>query len=189
MKKKRFKKEILKTDARNLGNILLASIAFIGIAGIAVTVPNALQLLTYALPEDDLKRHYKYRATSSLQRLIKDKFVQEKIENGKRLFVLTHKGKLRYESLKIKKERRWDGRWRVISFDIYEKKRHKRWLLRRELKAYGFRMIHQSIWAYPFPCDEYIALLRSDLRFGKNLQYMLVDYIDMHRELKERFDL
>jgi len=50
-------------------------------------------------------------------------------------------------------------------------------------------MMHQSMWIYPYPCDEYIALLKSDLSFGKNVQYMLVDYVDMHVELKEIFNL
>ncbi|MFA6251237.1 MAG: hypothetical protein WC603_01260 [Candidatus Paceibacterota bacterium] len=188
-RKIQFKKEDLKKGAQTLGNILLASIAITGIIGVALVAPNAVQILKYVIPEDDIKRHYKYRANHSLKKLITDGYVQEKMINNRKIFSLTNKGKLRYESLKEKKQKRWDGKWRLVSFDVYEKNRNKRNLLRKELQSYGFQMIHQSTWAYPYPCDEYIALLKSDLSFGKNVQYMLVEYLDMHRELKEMFNL
>jgi hypothetical protein len=185
----KFKKENLKQGAQTLGNILLAGIAIAGIVGVATVAPNAMQLVKYFIPEDDIKRHYKYRANHSLKKLITDGYVHEKIINGRKTFSLTNKGKLRYESLKEKRVTRWDGKWRLVSFDVYEKNRNKRDLLRKELQSYGFQMIHQSTWAYPYPCDEYIALLKSDLSFGKNVQYMLVEYLDMHIELKRLFDL
>lgn len=185
----RFKKEDLNPNDQTLGNILLASVVIAGVAGVAILAPNAMQILKYIIPEDDIKRHYKYRANSSLKRLITNGYLLEKIVNGKRNISLTNKGKLRYESLKNRKNKKWDGKWRIVSFDVYEKNRKKRDLLRRELQAYGFQMMHQSMWVYPYNCDEYIALLKSDLSFGKNVQYMLVDYVDMHIELKEMFNL
>jgi len=188
-RKIQFKKESLQKGAQTLGNILLAGIALTGIAGIAIVAPNAIQLLKYVLPEDDMKRHYKYRANSSLKKLMRDGYIIEKIINSRKVFILTNKGKLRYESLKEHRNKKWDGKWRLVSFDVYEKNRNKRNLLRKELQSYGFQMIHQSMWAYPYPCDEYIALLKSDLSFGKNVQYMLAEYLDMHIELKKKFDL
>ncbi|MFA5773484.1 MAG: hypothetical protein WC908_02315 [Candidatus Paceibacterota bacterium] len=185
----KFKKENLQHGAQTLGNILLASVAIAGIAGVAVFAPNAMQIIKYVIPEDDIKRHYKYRINSSLKKLITNGYLVEKIVNNKKVIVLTNKGKLRYESLKEHKNQKWDGKWRVVSFDVYEKNRKKRDLLRQELQAYGFQMMHQSMWIYPYPCDEYIALLKSNLSFGKNVQYMLVDYVDMHIELKRMFDL
>ena len=185
----KFKKEDLKQKAQTLGNILLAGIAVAGVIGVALVAPNAMQIIKYVMPEDDIKRHYKYRANHSLKKLMTDGYIQEKIVNNRKSFSLTTKGKLRYESLKEKKPTKWDGKWRLVSFDVYEKNRDKRNLLRKELQSYGFIMIHQSMWAYPYPCDEYIALLKSDLSFGKNVQYMLAEYLDMHVELKRAFDL
>ena len=185
----KFKKENLIKGAKTLGNILLAGIAIAGISGVAVFAPNAMQIIKHVLPEDDIKRHYKYRANNSLKKLITDGYITEKIFNNKKIIVLTNKGKLRYESLKERNHKKWDGKWRLVSFDVYEKNRNKRNLLRKELQSYGFQMMHQSMWVYPYPCDEYIALLKSDLSFGKNVQYMLVNYIDMHIELKRMFDL
>ena len=54
----KFKKEDLKEGALNLGNILLSSIAIIGLVGVAITAPNAIKLLECVLPDDEMKRHY-----------------------------------------------------------------------------------------------------------------------------------
>lgn len=178
-----------KDELKTLGNILLIGIAVVGISSIAIVAPNAMSLLKNVLPEDEMKRHYKYRANNSLKGLINSGYVQEKIVNGQKKFILTIKGKLKYESLKENNNKKWDGKWRIVSFDIYEKNRKKRGLLRKELRTYGFQMLQQSIWVYPYPCDEYVALLKSDLSFGKNVQYMLVEYLDIHVELKRAFDL
>jgi len=77
---KEFKKENLKQGAQTLGNILLAGIAIAGIVGVATVAPNAMQLVKYFIPEDDIKRHYKYRANHSLKKLITDGYIQEKIK-------------------------------------------------------------------------------------------------------------
>jgi DNA-binding transcriptional regulator PaaX len=183
------KKEIIKKEALVLGNILLTGLAVTGMLGVAIMAPNAAQILKFVIPEKDIKRHYKYRIHNSLEKLIKDGYVIEKISKGRKILSLTNKGKLRYESLKKKKPQKWDGKWRLVSFDVYEKNRNKRNLLRRELQEYGFVMIHQSMWVYPYPCDEYIALLKSDLYFGKNVQYILAERLETNFELKKRFNL
>ena len=63
------KKENIRDGAKTLGNILLASIAVAGIIGVAAVAPNAMQIIKYLVPEDDMKRHYKYRANHSLKKL------------------------------------------------------------------------------------------------------------------------
>lgn len=99
-------KENLKKGAQTLGNILLASIATAGIISVAMIAPNATQLIKNFIPEDEMKRHYKYRANHSLKKLIADGYVKEKTVDNRKTFYLTNKGKLRYESLKEKKPRR-----------------------------------------------------------------------------------
>lgn len=40
----------------------------------------------------------------------------------------------------------WDGKWRIVSFDIPEQKRVIRNLFRRNLKKWGFKYLHKSVW-------------------------------------------
>lgn len=43
-------------------------------------------------------------------------------------------------------EANWDGKWRIVSFDIPEEKRIVRNLLRRNLKKWGFKHLQKSVW-------------------------------------------
>ncbi len=57
----------------------------------------------------------------------------------------------------------WDGVWRIISYEIPEKKRHLRDRLRREMEGWGLGPWHRSFWMTPHPV---ISTLR-DLIYGK----------------------
>lgn len=43
-------------------------------------------------------------------------------------------------------EKNWDGKWRVVIFDIPEEKRIIRNLFRRNLKKWGFKHLQKSVW-------------------------------------------
>lgn len=57
----------------------------------------------------------------------------------------------------------WDGVWRIISYEIPEKKRHLRDRLRREMEGWGLGPWHRSFWMTAHPV---ISTLR-DLVYGK----------------------
>ena len=86
---------------------------------------------------------------------------------GKRvLFELTDEGRAEADKIKLKlemaKRRRWDGKWRIIIFDVPEKMRGKRDLLRKELAAFGFMQLQKSVWAYPYKLpEEFIDLWKG----------------------------
>ncbi|MBI2039890.1 CRISPR-associated endonuclease Cas2 [Candidatus Microgenomates bacterium] len=40
----------------------------------------------------------------------------------------------------------WDGKWRIVVFDIPEQKRIIRNLFRRNLKKWGFKRLQKSVW-------------------------------------------
>ena len=43
-------------------------------------------------------------------------------------------------------ESKWDGKWRIVIFDIPEQKRIIRNLFRRNLKKWGFKHLQKSVW-------------------------------------------
>ncbi len=106
---------------------------------------------------------------------------------------LTKKGEtlLRKREMQMQttKARRWDGRWRVLIFDIPEYRKSLREKIRRTLISIGFERLQDSVWVYPHDCEDLITLLKADLRVGKDVQYMIVDEIENDRSLRKRFEL
>ena len=86
---------------------------------------------------------------------------------GKRVvFELTEDGRIEADKIKLKlemaKQKHWDHKWRIIIFDVPEKMRGKRDLLRKELIEFGFMQLQKSVWAYPYKLpEEFIDLWKN----------------------------
>jgi len=67
--------------------------------------------------------------------------------------MLTEKGLGRArEAVKlfVERQKRKDGRWQMIIFDIPEEKRKLRRMLREYLAFLGYQMLQQSVWVCPY---------------------------------------
>ena len=51
-------------------------------------------------------------------------------------------------------ERHWDGRWRLVVFDLPVRKSGLRTRLRRYFERHGYGHLQQSVWITPDPLDE-----------------------------------
>lgn len=107
---------------------------------------------------------------------------------------LTQKGEtylrsLRLRDYKIKQPKRWDGRWRVLIFDIPEKRRGLREKVRHTIALAGFVRLQDSVWIYPYDCEELVTLLKADFKIGKDMLYMIVDTLEYDRPLRKTFSL
>lgn len=67
-------------------------------------------------------------------------------------FSLTKEGKERLEKIlpKFFGERKWDGNWYLVVYDIPEKFKRRRNILRENLKRLGFGQLQASVWVSPF---------------------------------------
>ncbi|MEK7461947.1 MAG: CRISPR-associated endonuclease Cas2 [Patescibacteria group bacterium] len=127
---------------------------------------------------------------SSASKLVKKGLLEYK--DGR--YELTKDGekKLRLWELQeyqIKRPHKWDKKWRVIIFDIPEKKKKVRHQIRHLFISAGFFRLQDSVWVYPYDCEDIIGLLKTDLGVGKDLLYMIVDEIENDKYLREYFDL
>lgn len=66
-----------------------------------------------------------------------------------------------FEQLKINKPKAWDGKWRVVIFDIPEKHKWSREGFREKLKSLGFYHFQKSVFVYPHPCFTEVGFLSS----------------------------
>lgn len=66
---------------------------------------------------------------------------------NKSLFVLIN-------HLAIRIPRKWDGKWRIVIFDLPKNYAGNRDFFRRHLIDIGFIQVQKSVWAFPFPCKK-----------------------------------
>lgn len=169
---------------------VLYALAAAGGLAMALIAPNALQVLDQF---GWVKTRRSSRATisRSVERLKRANLVTTD-ERG--LVELTQKGRKRLSEIEradyeLPKPKGWDGKWRIVSFDIKEKRKEVRELLRMTLEAVGFAHLHHSVWVYPHDCEEFISLLKVDYHAGVEVLYIIADYIENDGWLRRRFDL
>jgi DNA-binding transcriptional regulator PaaX len=141
----------------------------------------------------DPRSLYKYPSAyeRSIVLLEKKKYIK-RITTDK--FVLTLEGKLEIAKKQTTAGKRlsfdfrkWDHKWRILSFDIPEDRRRVRAQLRRYLHLLGFRSIQQSIWITPRPIEyESIKpLLENQTR--EKLLFVVSDTISDEPLVKKMF--
>lgn len=181
------KKELKK---KNIQKIILNSIAAAGILSLGLLAPNALQ----ALKPLGLDRNFKSNTNRSLSRLISLGLVVFVEKDGKKYLKLTEKGKLKLMTLekdnfKFNKPQKWDKKWRIVIFDIPQRRRLQRDKLRFTLKQIGFVKLQHSVWVYPYDCEELITLLKLDFKVGKEILYIIAEKIENDKLLRKYFKL
>ena len=134
-----------------------------------------------------------YQAKTVLGRLAKNGLIYFEEKSGRRYARITEKGKrileLEIQKVAIIKKRKWDRRWRVVIFDIPEKRRKTRVRLRLFMQEYGFVRLQDSVWVYPYDCEDLMALAKAEFRIGADVLYMIVEYIECDKHLREHFSL
>jgi DNA-binding transcriptional regulator PaaX len=170
---------------------ILACVAVTGVVSIAMLFPG----ITYALtPFFKSKKHPRSQNIQrSLNTLIGTGLIKQvKQRNGSITLELTRKGKweaMLHTSVLETKSRKWDKLWRVVVFDVPQTKSRMRRELRRVMRLYGFKILQQSVWVYPYPCDDFVHILKKYLGVSNDVLYMKVAFIENEKHLRKEFNL
>lgn len=87
------------------------------------------------------------------------------------------------------KPEKWDGKWRIIFFDIPEKKRRYRDELRSMIKSVGFRQFQQSIWIYPHKIPGFLKDILFEEGIKQYTRLITTDYVEYDKDLRRMFDI
>lgn len=178
-----------KRRNRNLQRALLLAIGLAGMMAIgAIPAPQLFN-------QKRVDARLRYKAKSLLTRLKQKGEVEFVEQDGKAYARLTEYGEQVFAFMKEKmrltsmKPKRWDKRYRLIMFDVPEKRKHTRDLLRKEVREAGFLRIQDSSWLYPYDCEEFVALLKANLHIGKDVLYAVVEEIEHDAWIRKHFNL
>jgi DNA-binding transcriptional regulator PaaX len=182
---KEVKKEIRATKIQRA---ILQTISTAGLLSVALLAPKALQVLHNIGYNKILNKR---AFDNSRKRLINAGLIRYSNEG---VLSLTVKGKNKLEKFerldfKFKIPKSWDGKWRVLAFDIKEKQRSVRDKVRITSNSIGFIKLQNSVWVFPYDCEDLITLLKADFGISREVLYMIVDKIENDKILKKHFKL
>lgn len=142
-------------------NAALKVLGIAGFSGLVIIAPNATQAFSLLMRRSPAKAAGSSRLLTELKR---QGLVHIKATGNEYHYTLTPKGAHRLQQvvideLFIEVPKKWDKRWRAVSFDIPVKFSRQRTGFVDRLQALGFVMLQKSLWVHPAPCFELVEQL------------------------------
>ncbi len=123
--------------------------------------------------------------TNLIYWLKKNNYIKVKNLQGKQAILITKKGinkaiAARFKLEKTKLQKRKDGKWIMIIFDIPQKHNKSRNLLRNILKNLGYKMFQQSVWITPYDVSEKTEELLQYYSLDNYIRTFLIEKIQTY---------
>ena len=148
------------------GGVVLASV---------LVAPNAVALLEPLIGKGPDKDKEMKRLLYHMKRL--DLIDTERLKDSNKYITLTDKGnerlnQVQLSEIEISTPKEWDGLWHIVTFDIPRDKRYERNEFLGHLHRLGFIKLLQSMWVFPFQCEQQIMTITSELELDKYIVYL-----------------
>jgi hypothetical protein len=155
-------------DSHRWTAYMLAGIAVGTVLTVAVAAPGALQVAGFSRPD---RRTYNQMTKARLRLLHGWLIASVRKPDGTRGYRLTKKGEKKLAEFLIaarakQNHGRWDGRWRVLLYDIPESHRKHRDRIREVIRMFGCYQLQKNVWIYPYPSAKDL-LVYLHLLYGK----------------------
>lgn len=114
--------------------------------------------------------------------------------DGTVTLMLNEKGRetaLRYdlERMSIPRPERWDGKWRIVLFDIPEYKKQAREALREMLYVMNFYQYQKSVFVHPHDCRKELKFLVEHYEVAAHVRLILAESLDNELKVRRHFKL
>lgn len=204
--------EMNKKKGRRSGAIIFGSptyhalkiVAGCAVTGIALAVfvaaPGlslaAKPLIEYLRDRDKREwRREQQRLKEAIGRLQRRRLVKLINRGGETYIFITKEGKsfLRkfdIQNISIAKPEKWDGKWRIVLFDIPEKHRRGRNALREKLSSLGFYPLQKSALLFPYECQDEVDFIVNFFVLSRYVQYVVCDDLGFNEaKIRKHFGL
>lgn len=184
-----------KKQKRQIKNATITALKVLGFTGVVASV-IVFPGLVYVVNAIDKQLQDRDRSRRAYYNLKSQGLIRTtKTKQGKVQIVLTEKGKKRVLrskriELKFEKPNSWDGKWRMVMFDIPEPNRSGRDLIRSQLYKFGFLRIQKSVFIFPYDCQDLIESLRGYFKLSEGELYIFeTKVIEGEKKLLKYFNL
>lgn len=112
-------------------------------------------------------------------------------KSGKKFLALTGKGQLHtlLQKAALPDAKKWDGKWRLVMFDIPEKARSGRDQLRYLLHSAGYKKIQASVFVSPYPINREGITFLNKTGLINYIRIFRIDEVDDENDLLHMFKL
>jgi len=197
MKSKKYPK------TRKVARLILKTLLLAGAVAVASTSPafgpktmaQLVKNIKYKFKRKEKKYQVQPDYTNSFYYLKEKGFIYMENRGGQLYIALTEEGKKKagkyqIDDLEIKKPEKWDGKWRIMIFDIHDKQKIKREALRGKIKELGMFQLQKSVWIYPYDFFKEIKMLRDFFGLTKDeMKIIIASVVEDDIKLKEFFKL
>jgi len=172
------------------GDVAYIVLGILAVAGLIAILPLAPGLGAALKLIDPNPRKAAAKMDRALRALTKGGTVARTKEG----YRLTTKGETELERKKFERYqfpelKKWDKKWRVICFDIPEKRKYVRHIIHNKLKEVGCYRLQDSVFVAPQPCGEILKLVQQGFLLQKHVRGMVVTQIDDETALLRHFKL
>lgn len=139
------------------------------------------------------KKYNPYLLKHLLKRLQNQKDVEFITKDGDVTIKITDKGRIKYLKYQLDEmlisHQKWDGQWRLIIYDVPERKKAEREIFRGLLKRLQAYQLQKSVYLTPYKCDEEIEYLRTYFGIGSEVIYLTVERLENDIAYRQYFGL
>ena len=186
----------MKNNLPRMGS-LKKKVLLLLLAGLAFGLTRSYKKQKWILKKipEELRKINQQALRRAIHSLYASHLIEEKHNrDGTTTLTLSDNGKqkaLRFniDKMEIIKPKHWDGKWRVVMFDVPEKLRRLRDSLRMHFKEIGLLELQKSVFVYPYPCEKEIEFILEFYNTRKHVRFILADKIDNELHLQHKFNL
>lgn len=174
-----------------VGTLLTASIVMPGLGIAAGAIIKAKRKHDWKENQKEWKKFNVPCLRRNLRRLYEGKLVEVIEKNGQEVVKLTQKGHAKYLRYKMEdwsnKGKGWDGKWRLVIYDISKLKKDKQEGFRRTLKQMNLWPLQKSVYLTPYKCQEAVNYLREYFNLGEEVIFLEVSKLENEHLYKQYF--
>ncbi|MBI5530151.1 MAG: hypothetical protein HY918_01480 [Candidatus Doudnabacteria bacterium] len=129
--------------------------------------------------------------TNALWKMNRSGYLKIIKKNDQKFLKITNKGQLEklLQKAGLDVAKNWDGKWRVIIFDIPESFHHLRDHFRWMLKKNNFKKLQASVFISPYPLNRDAIQYLTETKLINFIRIIKVEEMDNDKDLRKMFNL
>ena len=175
------------------GTFLAASIVLPGLPMAAKPFIDMAEKSDRQKKQKEWEKFNLWRLRQVIKRMQNSKLVEIKEKDGIATIRITENGKkklLRYDLDTIQlDESNWDGKWRLIVYDVPNNRKSQRDAFRYLLKKLNILKLQKSVYLTPFKCENEIEYLRNFYEIGDEVLILKVGNIENESTYRKYFGI